>query len=185
MQLKFLLYLFFLLPAAIWADSFTGEVRSGLFFPKHAVQEIYKKRGLEFELEGSRVFGKQFSMWQNVNGLRWHGKSIGERDKTTMQLYAASMGVNYTFPLHTYCNPYLGVGVSYAMIRLHDKSPFLKQRMHKYGWGGVAKSGLVCLIGPCLFLDLFLDYYYTKMTIETVTLNVGGFRSGLGIGWRY
>lgn len=180
------LYLLFLFPMLLWGDHFTTELRIGNFYPtSDLLRKIYGKKGVEFEVEGCVQLHNKLSFWMNFNSFCKHGHSLGLEDKTTLHIYPLSTGLKYTFCFNECLAFYLGVGGSYSWINIHDRSSLVKEHIHKYGWGGVGKSGLIYFFTDRCFLDLFADYYSTKVCGEDHSVNVGGLRLGLGAGISY
>lgn len=181
-----------LAPAFLWGVCGSTEVRIGYFYPvSETMRNLYHNGGVEFEIE-QRVMFKTWNVWTNFNYFQESGYSKGLHDKTSVHIYPLSLGVQYQHHLYANIDWYLGIGGSYTWINLHDHSQYVKQHGHKHGGGVVGKSGLMWYIRKGVFLDLFADYYYTKVSGEHSSLlvyptsqDIGGLRTGLGIGVWY
>lgn len=189
-KLKYWHLLFFLIPTAVWSNCFTIQARGGFFYPAELrVRKLYHHGGGEFEVEGSKYFYDNFSVWLNLNYFPRHGHSLGFHNSTTVKIFPISIGLKYAFRICHCTYLYLGAGASYTWVQTNDHSRFVRQDLTGYGWGGVGKSGIFFNLGSCWFLDLFADYYYNKVSIHEHlsgllrhSPNVGGLRSGFGIG---
>lgn len=189
---KYLLCFCLWFPSLLCGECYTVEARAGYFFSSnHLVRKIYHHGGAEFEIQGSVQLYDQFSLWSNFNYFTRSGHSIGLYDKTTIQIYPLSAGISYSYAFHECMEFYFGVGGSYSWLRTHDHSSFVQRHTHKQAWGGVAKSGIHYFFSECYFLDLFADYYYTKIRkssykgVENRAVNIGGVRVGLGLGMMF
>jgi hypothetical protein len=140
----------------------------------------------EIEL-GVRVYD-QLRVWGNFNTFTANASSLGLKDPTAMQLYPLSAGLKYNVEIIESLDLYLGIGPTFTCLEMEDYSPYVQQNTFRTSWGVVGKSGLIYRFGPHVFFDFFADYYYGKIApvsqsgIESESLNVGGLRTGLGIG---
>ena len=176
--------LLFLLPALASAedDMFSAQFRVGYFrSTDENVKDVYGKGGLDLEAELGAEFRDNFIGWLNFNYFRKRGDSIGLGDRNTMQLYPLSAGIKFLMTVDPCIDFYIGVGASYTWISLHDDSPLVGQQTRKQGWGAVGKAGMLYYLNNCWFLDLFADYYYTRISKDPY-VNVGGARLGVGLG---
>lgn len=181
MRIVFILALCF--PVLMWGDFFTAEVRVGDFYPaSQKVRRIYEEHNLDVEVEASLKYCQNSALWVNANGTRLNGRSIGLHDKTTLQLFPVSVGYKTYYGLGSSLLAYFGLGASYTHLKLHDKTPEPSFRRHKNAWGTVVKGGVICYLCSQLFLDAFVDYYYTMFKIEGHKNNLGGIRAGIGLG---
>ncbi len=180
------LFSLLLFPSLVWAERFSTELRVGYFYPtSHEVREIYRNGGVEFEAEAAVRLVCDLNLWANFNYFQRHGHSRGAHDDTSIRIYPLSAGLKYNFPL--FCNFYfyLGAGASYTWAKIHDHAPNLQSHFSKQGWGGVGKAGFLYCFCSCIFLDVFADYYYTKISHGSCKVNIGGLRTGAGLGVRF
>jgi outer membrane protein W len=182
------LFPLFLIPSLAWAERLSTELRVGYFYPaSHDVRKIYKNGGVEFEAEAAARLFCDLNLWVNFNYFQRHGHAMGFPQHTSIRIYPLSAGLKYNFPI--FCNFYfyLGAGASYTWVRIHDRpvSSELHTHFSKQNWGGVGKAGFLYCFCNCLFLDIFADYYYTKISHGPHSLNIGGLRTGGGLGVRF
>jgi hypothetical protein len=185
-KMKKLLIIFFaFLPFILWGEC-TSQIRVGYFYPtSHLMRKIYRDGGVEYEAEGSVRLCDRFSFWTNISTFRRDGHSLGLHDRTTVHLYPFSLGLKYTLPITCQLSAYAGIGPSYSWMKIHDRSSFVRRHTRKYAWGGVAKAGLLYYFCDCYFLDLFADYYYTRVHKQGGSVDIGGLRTGAGLGIIY
>lgn len=188
-KLKYWHLLFFLVPTAVWSSCFTVQARGGYYYSDSSVlRKIYHNGGGEFEVEGSKYVYDNLSIWLNFNYFPRHGHSLGFHNGTTVKVFPISLGLKYAFRIMHCTYFYLGIGGSYTWVQTNDHSRFVKQDLTGRGWGVVGKSGIFFTLGSGWFLDLFADYYYCKASVHHLSglqrhsPNVGGVRSGLGLG---
>lgn len=185
-KISFITLITLLFSASLSAKNFTTEVRVGYFYPSNnLIREIYKAGNFEFEAEGSYRIYKNISLWLNASIFVANGHSVGLHNQTNLQLYPLSAGLKYTFSPDKKISPYIGLGANYTFATVHDKTPFTQGSIHKKGGGIVAKSGMFLKISECSYLDLFTDYSYTNIASAIGSINLGGFRGGIGLGICY
>lgn len=181
----------FALLCPLWLSSecFKMEFRAGYFVPSSSVmRDIYHHGGPEAEWEGAAHLNDDVDVWLNFNYFERNGHSLGLGDKTSIRLFPLSIGIKHNFCLTDQITFYLGIGASYTWLRTHDHSDFVQRHTRRQGWGGVGKSGFIYNLADNLFLDLFFDYYYTSISgvhhsgVEATSRDVGGLRTGLGLG---
>ncbi|SRR5581483_4223702 len=177
------------MPALLWGDRFTMQVRGGFFYPASSeASNIYKKGGSEYETESSVRLYNHLNFWVNFNYFQRHGFSRGRHDPTSIHLYPLSGGLKYAVPVDDDVSVYIGVGPSYTWANIHDEAPDLKRHIHRREWGAVSKLGLTYFFVRHFFLDVYADYYYTRISgvhesgALTHSVDVGGLRAGLGVG---
>jgi outer membrane protein len=177
------------LVTVVHAENWSLQARAGYFFPAaKLLREVYHNGGFEPEIEGSVKVRDQLRFWTNFNAFIRSGHSQGLHNSTSIRIYPLSAGFKYNFKMRSSWDFYLGLGPSLTWVSIHDHSPYVKQHIHKTGWGVVGKSGFIYRFYGHGFVDLFADYYYTQIGsisrrgVQSHSLNVGGLRVGLGIG---
>lgn len=178
---------FFLYP--LTAYSACLQIRGGFFLPAATIiQKVYNNGGMEPEIQASIPVYKKFDCWMNFNAFWKMGSSLGAQNLTSIQIYPLSVGLKYHISLIEPLKLYIGLGPSFSCVKIHDRSPYVEQHIFKTSWGVVGKSGCIYQFSPRFFCDLFVDYYYGKITpvssskVDSESLNVGGLRIGLGLG---
>lgn len=188
-MMKLIAFLIFFSFGALQAYDWNAEIRAGYFYPTSGLlRKIYRTGGAEGELELSRTFCINYQVWGNVNLYTKTGHSRGLHDKTRITIVPISCGLKYIFdfkPCPLY-RPYVGIGPSYSLIHIRNDSSFVKKRTNKHGFGFVVKSGIYFDLSCDFVLDLFADYYYQKIHFHSSgTKDIGGVRTGLGIGYKF
>lgn len=161
------------------------QMRAGYFYPASPVMRgIYHHGGAELEVEAGLYVYRNLNAWVNFNYFHRHGRSFGLCSNTTLNMYPLSFGLKYDIPVTDWCALYLGAGASCSFIGMHEKSPFAfhRSRQSNTRWGAVGKSGLLFQLTDHLFMDVFADGYYTRAHLIGNIHNVGGLRTGVGLG---
>lgn len=186
------LFYLFLLFAPFFIHASTTEFRVGYYYPQsNLMRDIYQNGGVEFEFENTVLISRYIDLWANINYFQRDGRSLGLSDKTSVKLIPVSLGFKYLYACANYWNIYLGIGGSYTWARFHDQSSYVEKHPRKQAFGWVVKSGIIHYLQPCLYLNLFADYYSTSIAgvhqngVEGTACNVGGLRTGVGIGTSY
>lgn len=142
------------------------------------------------------MFGN-FSYFQKCGHSRRCGDSTFSdfrRNSTKMNNWALNFGVKRYFDncFISCLRPYLGLGIGFAHVKFNDHSRYVNQHIHRYGFALLAKFGFEYDITCNLYLDFFADYASnwfsaprSKRCNATNRVNTGGFKTGLGIGYRF
>lgn len=189
--------LYYAFPILLFANSLFAspkayiEGRAGAFyFQDHLPRSIYGNTTLDLEAEGGLFFKDKIAVWANFNYNFASGSSLELFHKTHLTLLSLSVGPKfYMFGIdRRLFNPYLGIGVAGTFLKTSDHSPYVEKHLHRYRFAGVAKSGfLICKNSICI--DLFFDYYICNSqglaSAVKNPVNIGGFKTGLGMGYLF
>lgn len=182
---------FCIMPIYLLTFEWAIEARGGYFrFANSDAREIYRDGTPDVELEGFFFANRHFMPWINANYVWREGRSEAVHNKTEMKMGTGSIGAKVRFPARpSSAYFYLGLGLSAAYLHLWDHSSFLPHVTTRWSVGCVGKGGILIYIYRNLFTDLFFDYYYqpmkTRSSLPQNSLNLGGFRTGGGVGWSF
>jgi len=187
MKIKSIIFFVFIFFGHLQSVEWLTELRGGYFYPtSKKFREIYKSGGPEGELEIAAIFKKNWIAWGNVNYFQRNGHSIGFHDKTFIRMIPISLGIKYQFLACGRVSPYLGFGATYTFSQITNDSDFVKRDVKKGGFGFVVKSVTYIKLSDHFLMDLFADYYYQKIHFyDSNKVDMGGFRMGAGLGYRY
>lgn len=192
LSLRILCFLLLSIPALIFSENWSLQGRVGYFLPaSKLMREVYHNGGVEPEIEGAARVYKELRAWANFNAFIRKGHSEGLHDPTTIQIYQLSTGLKYNLKILSFWDFYLGVGPSVAFVKITNHSPYVQQQVFRTAWGVVGKSGFIFRFCTHGFFDLFADYSYNRASavhragVQSHSLNVGGLRTGLGIGMAF
>ncbi len=177
-----------LLPTLVWAIEGTLQLRAGYFgLTSSWPRSIYGNGSVDLEVEGSIKLASSASFWTNLNYTWKNGHSTLFSHSTRLDLATLSAGFNLSTPVGS--SPtriYFGLGASGALAHTSDQSPFLSRHNTRFGVGFVAKSGFLIPCPHRLFVNPFFDYYYQPINARNNgvhrSINLNGFRTGLGLG---
>lgn len=181
-------------PSQAEAFDLLPEARVAYFYPtNHRFREIYGHGGALYSAELNFSTCYNFYGWLGAGYFTKSGESIGEKNHTRIQFVPLSLGLKYLFcfPCYPSFRPYLGAGLLVTYLHMHDDSPFVIEKISKWGVGGIAKLGLIYNFWNCFFIDLFTDYSYTKIDFRKTRhhkvsrhdANISGFSFGGGLGY--
>ncbi len=161
----------------------TLEVRSdGFFHSFRRFRRIYGDVSASYQVEGSIQCDKNMALWTNFDWFGKHGRSIGFRDPTRVDIANISFGIKIPYCITQNIIAYVGIGPSLFGIWVNNR---LFRREHekvsRFALGGILKSGINYFITEHIFLDAFVDYLYQPVYFEKF-VNIGGVKVGGGIG---
>lgn len=182
-----LLLAFFLAPLPCFAaeGSTTVELRCAAFFPTDKrFRQIYGSVNPSFQIETSTPLNCIVDMWANFD---WFSKraAVSGCGKTRIDIPNLSLGLKKVCPLTCCFDVYVGLGASFSWITL--KNPACGggfEKTTKFAFGGVLKTGVNYTLCKCIFLDFFVDYLYLPVHINR-TIDCGGLKAGVGIGYQF
>ena len=170
--------------ASFEISSFSLEPRVTLFLPSsNTFQTIYGRGNPSYELQANLEFGK-FSGWLNTSWFQENGNSVGFHDATRVYISNTSFGLSYISPPSGPARSYVGLGPSFGVIWLHNKSPCFSKHASKFALGLVVKLGLWIDVSEDLYVDVFVDYLYQPVSFES-RQDIGGFKPGFGVGYKF
>lgn len=178
-------------PPSLFSPQGALQVRAGYFqFTSNWAQEIYGAGAPDIELEGSVKLHPYLSLWGNLNYVWKGGDSTPFENTTHLDLVTLSLGANAMAPLGcSFTFIYLGFGISGAYVHTKDESPYLPTHTSKFGVGCVGKFGFLVFCSKHFFVNPFFDYYYQPIHARNTGIhsqvNLGGFRTGLGVGYQF
>lgn len=187
--LKNLSWIFCFLSFALYAENYSFEGRVGYFLPaSELIKDVYHNGGVEPEVEAAFTINNGFKVWANFSAFYRKGRTEGLNDRTSIQIYPLSLGIKHDFKILDSLSLYLGVGPSFTWVVICNHSPYVQGRVSKTAWGVVGKSGLLFYLPHNIILDIFADYSYSRIGsisrsgVQSESVNVGGLRTGLGVG---
>ncbi len=174
--------------------NYTLEFRIGGYYPSNSrIHKVYGD-GVDYEIEWTRLGALNWTdikilqcldFWVNASYVSLHGHYGDYRQKTRLQMYPISFGFKHEFHLTENFSFYAGFGGSYTFLKLGGRALFENGHSQNKGWGVVGKSGLLYKLWNGIFLDYFLDYSYTGISGGGSTVDFGGMRTGLGVGFGF
>jgi hypothetical protein len=167
------------------------QARAGYFqFTSRSVRKIYGTGAPDIELEGSVKLHPYLALWSNLNYVWKGGHSTPLDNNTHLDLLTLSIGANAITSIKwSFTFIYLGLGLSGAYVHTKDESSYLPTNASRFGVGCVGKFGLLVFCTKHFFVNPFFDYYYQPISAKSSatysSVNLGGFRTGLGLGYQF
>lgn len=162
-----------------------AELRAGAFLPiSHPIHKMFCHGWIEGEAEFTYRFIDGLAVWGNAGYSYKNGRSKFLHD-SHIQIIPVSAGLKYIFLSHK-IRPYVGIGPCYTFLHIKGYSPLTREKLYKNRFGFVAKSGIYFHLPRHWVIDFFVDYYYQRVSFQKAkTADVSGFRTGIGLGYRF
>ena len=181
----------------------SAELRVAYYQPaSHKVRRIYGSGWADYQLEISKGIGCGWRAWAGISGLSKNGNSIGFHDSTKLQLIPLYMGLKYDYTLCNNFQVFFGGAACYSFLNIRDRSDYVHAHIKKGAWGGVVQLGAKYHLADWAYVSLFADYffqefsfhstnkssysgpvyYYENSHIGRSTLDMNGYKVGVGIG---
>lgn len=162
------------------AAEYSIEVRSAaLLHTSESFRSIYGTVNPDFQIEASKTLSSPFELWGNLD--YFYKDAGGDCCSSDIQVGNFSIGVKYAYSFYNNFDIYLGPGFSIGIICLSNKACCGDNNDSRVALGGVIKSGVRYYFLQRAFVDLFADYLYQPVNYKP-TVDVGGFKLGIGLG---
>jgi outer membrane protein len=102
--------------------------------------------------------------------------------RTRADVYSLSLGVKYILPTCTCFDLYVGLGPNISWLHINDRLMCGEECTRKCSFGGVVKTGINYYFCDNLFIDIFVDYLYQPTKIHHKHIDIGGLKTGIGLG---
>lgn len=185
--------------SAVDARDILLEFKGAYFLATDCVfKNIYDKGGALYGPEVTFQLGEsnQWYGFASIDYFKKDGNSIGLSTPTKVELIPLGIGVKYMQPSH--CgryNFYLGLGFQPVHTKVTNCSPYVPATQTKWGFGGIAKTGVYVDLTHNFLLDLFIDYSFVKVNFDAAQIPAGpvtpfktdisGAIFGVGLGYRF
>lgn len=157
---------------------------AGFYHSDSLFRHIYGNVSSDYQIEADLAFCGPYAVWANFDWFTKHGRSVGLRSPTRVNIANGSIGVKYVFQTCSCFRPYLGLGLSVGGIWLDNKTCCGHDRASKAIVGGVAKAGVYYNLTQHIYVNVFVDYLYQPVHFEK-DVDLGGVKPGVGIGVVY
>jgi hypothetical protein len=184
---------FLIIPVTtLQAADMVVEAKGAYFYPTDSkFRKIYSNRGM-YGTEYTCQAWKWLYGWASASYYSSWGSSIHLRHRTHIYFIPLALGPKY-FHRFTWGDIYVGVGGMGTYLHMRDHSPFVIHRPHKWGFGGIAKAGILVKLYRNFFIDFFSDYSYMKIDfhntdhgkVQRHIADLSGLSIGGGIGYRF
>ncbi len=181
-------------------SGFEVSGRAAAYIPSsHKIREIYGTAWGDYQLELSQSFLRHYSMWLGAQYTYSNGHALSchkcPHPRTHIDYIPISLGARYNFYLGHCFNLYLGAGITYGFVYIHDHWPLVHRHLSQSGFGGIFKLGAKYYFNRHLFIETFADYRLQRFSFHKSHslnhfvgrdhLNLDGTLLGGGIGARF
>lgn len=169
----------------------TIEFRSGAFFPmSDRFRDIYGKVGADYEVELTTTVFCCMEGWANFTWYPKQGHVGHHCGSSHLNIANFSFGLKKSWAVCDCFCFYGGIGPIFGGVWLENKMRCCsrcdrkKEKDSAFAVGGIVKTGILYYFTCNLFLDLFVDYFYEPAFFHH-HVDIGGFRTGLGLGVKF
>ena len=160
------------------------EGRVSAFFPlSQCFRDAYGDVGACYGIEVSKTFCKSYDAWVDADYFTKERYQDG-CCSSEVDIVNTSIGARYRFGWTPCLTSYVGIGPGLSWLYFKNKSCCDEGSHTKLVAGLVVKTGIFYQFYKCYFVDLFVDYSYLPVKFES-TIDIGGFKTGLGLGMRF
>lgn len=163
----------------------TLKARLAAFYPtEDRYRHVYGSSMASYQLEATTKYNECYDIWANVDWLNKNGKSNQLRYFTTIKVTNLSFGISIPYKISDKFSAYAGIGAAIGHVYIHNRFTSAHRNEKKFAGGLALKSGLIYEVTCRVFLELFLDYTYQPVQFRR-TVDIGGIKTGFGIGSRF
>lgn len=180
------------------SDPTIVEFRVSYFLPSSSVlRRVCDQGGVDYQLtgtvpvyQGSLFWARCFNFWWAVDYFHTSGRV--HHVKTDVTLVPLTAGMKYIYARGSF-RPYVGAGMKYYFVNVHNHGSHLIKKVYKNGMGGVMEGGALWLVNKHLSFNLFTSYSFrnfgapstSQPNVEPEGMQVGGWNFGGGIGYQF
>ncbi len=181
-----------------WDECFNKDVilefRAGYFRPTDCVfRNIVDNKAALFGPEVTFHMYRCIYGFTSIDFLTKNGRSLGLQNSTDIFMLPLGIGLKWMEEISNCVTGYVGLGFQPTFLRTKDCSPFVCQKRHKWGFGGIAKAGVYVDWQENWFLDFFVDYSFVKVkpfccdipNVQPRKADLSGVIIGGGLGYRF
>jgi hypothetical protein len=174
--------MFFVLSTISYGKGFLG-INGNLFFPSDKdYKEVYGNSMIYPELEIIYSVKNNIFLFGGYGYFSKTGKTIGDlKEDAKSSRGILSFGAGYDIELNEKTDILVKFGI--ARIGYKEEAMEVKKEGNKIGF--LMGAEFMYKIGERFFTKLTVGYMNGKDKIDEVNLNLGGFKTGIGIGLRF
>jgi len=154
------------------------ELKGIRFYPSEEVFKDIYGSGMAYGGEIAVGLFKNFDLWIGANYFKKTGELSFTKEETTIKIIPIGWGLRYRFSIGA-VNLYTGGGISY--YDFNETNPIGDVSTARMGYS--LKIGGFVKIIKGLFIDIYFNYSYCKISPAAFEANIGGYSTGVGIGY--
>jgi hypothetical protein len=163
------------------AEGIIFEIKGSYFSPSDKdFRDIYGG-GLMYGGELTIGVYKGFSVWFGVNFFTKTGELTFSQEETSVNNSLYGGGLKYNFYSGKRIDIYGGLGA----YNFHSKESNIIGNVTTSSFGPVGKFGLNINIVEKFLFDLYFEYSYCKVKPSDFGVIIGGFSTGIGLGYEF
>ena len=163
------------------AEKLMIELNTSYFMPgEQAFKDIYGS-GPAFGAEISFSIVHGIDIWLEGSYFAKTGELSFTKEETKVRIIPVGGGIRFSLPLKKIFSVYGGAGLNYNLYKEEN----VLGEVSKGSLGFVFKGGVLVSMLKMMAVDAFVGYSYSKMNPADFKVNIGGFKVGLGLGFRF
>lgn len=179
--------------ASLCANDAWIEARAAYFHPTGSrFNHIYNDNA-SYGGKITATVWEDLAAWFSIDGYHLKGKSIGLGNATDLDCVPLGLGAQYMFPRYCCTQLYLGAGVDWSFFSIRDHSRYVIHKIDRNTWGGRFLGGALVNVTDHFFLDVFVEYTYSRLNYDkgfvngvyTSSADVSHVNVGLGLGYTF
>ena len=143
---------------------------------EQAFKDIYGS-GIKFGGTMAVALFQNFDIFVDGSFCLKKGELSYTREETKLSIVPVILGLQYRIKSGKF-QPFLGLGAGYFAF----KESNIIGDVSKSGLGFAARAGVLFFVTKSIFLQIYSNYSYCRMTPADFTINIGGIEAGIGFG---
>jgi hypothetical protein len=153
------------------------SARASYFMPtEQAFKDIYGG-GLKYGGTMAVALFRNFDIFVDGSFYLKTGKLSYTEEETKLSVVPVFLGLQYRIKSGKF-QPFFGLGAGYFSF----KESNVIGDVSKSGFGFTGKVGALFFVTKSIFLQIYSNYSYCRMTPADFTINIGGIEAGIGLG---
>jgi len=124
---------------------------------------------------------KALEVWFGASYFSKKGELTFTKEETKLRIVPIGAGVKYFFPVVEILDGYGGVGINHYSYK--EENPIGK--VAKNGLGILVRAGGLVKVIKGIIIDFYINYSYCRMKPADFDINIGGFETGIGLGYKF
>ena len=155
-------------------------------------KQIYNNGCWEFGLEGTAQIVDHIYGFMSFDLFNKNGQTPIFEIPSKFHSTNFGIGLKYFMPFDK-GDFYIGLGAAPTYLRTLDYSGFVNHKTERWGFGGIAKCGVILDLAKNFFMDLYIDYQFTHIQfnypqgnfVQSTKAILDGAIFGIGFGYRF
>jgi len=167
-------------PPSVKKKIYQVKVGINYFIPSEKVFKDIYGGGMMYMGEINIAIWKSLELWIGGSYFLKKGKLTFTEEETKLEIIPIGGGLRFRLSTGR-LDFYVGGGLSYFLSE--EKNPIGDVSKRELGYDG--RIGSIVELPKGLIIDIFINYSYSITKPADFKVNIGGFRTGIGIGYKF